>query len=89
MSVTVKKDGRTILTDKDYTNFRFKLWMSQDRSCARCKMLVSISEPYWRARSFHVHHKNGRGMGGGKRSDTFLACVGLCRDCHMKGEHGQ
>jgi hypothetical protein len=88
MSRKITKDGRTLRTGKDYTTFRYDLWFSQDGRCIRCGGIAALSEPIYRARSFHVHHKNGRGMGGSKRSDTFLKCEGLCGSCH-RIEHNQ
>ena len=78
MAIKITKDGRTIRTGKDYTAFRYELYLAQAAKCARCPVRTSLGmEPMYDS-SFHVHHVNGRGMGGGKRSDTFLACEGLC-----------
>jgi hypothetical protein len=77
---TTTKDGRTILTGRDYTEFRHDVWDAQEGRCLNCGRSVMF-DPEW----FQVHHKNGRG--GGKRTDTLEACAGLCRDCHMKA-HG-
>ena len=86
MAVKVKKDGRVVRTGKDYTAFRYELYMAQERRCADCGALTGLLLDPYLAYSFHVHHINGRGMGGGKRSDTFLACKGLCGRCH-RGKH--
>ena len=88
MSRRITKDGRVKLTGKDYTAFRYELYQSQGAQCNNCPRCTSLwMEPEYDS-SFHVHHINGRGMGGSKRSDTFLACVGLCGSCHRK-EHNQ
>jgi hypothetical protein len=87
--IKTTKDGRTIREGKDYTIFRWQLWERQTVGmCARCHKGTSLSADPEDYNSFHVHHVNGRGMGGGKRDDTFEACVGLCGACHRK-EHGQ
>ena len=84
MAVKVKKDGRVVRTGKDYTAFRYELYMSQLGKCAECGCQTSLVLDAWNSNSFHVHHVNGRGMGGGKHSDTFLACVGLCGKDHRR-----
>lgn len=88
MSRKVTKDGRTILGGKDYTEFRRQVYYAQGAQCKSCSrytfFLASMEDDY----SFHVHHTNGRGMGGGKRDDTLEAVIGLCGACHRK-EHGQ
>jgi len=88
MPIKVTKDGRTIRTGKDYTQFRVAVFMNQTAECARCKTWTALSSPLEWDSSFHVHHTNGRGMGGSKRDDTLEACEGLCGKCHRK-EHGQ
>lgn len=85
---SVTKDGRTILRGREYTAFRHEMWESQARLCARCQSYTRIDSLPEMDFSFHVHHKAGRGMGGSKRDDTFLACEGLCGKCHRK-EHNQ
>jgi len=82
MSIRVTKDGRTI------TGFRNALWFLQKYRCFDCGRMTSYTVELFFPESFHVHHKNGRGMGGGKRDDSFESCKGLCGLCHRK-EHGQ
>ena len=83
MSQWRTKDGRIILEGQHYTQFRHDIWDSQNGRCIRCGRAV-LFDPEW----FHVHHKNGRGMGGSKRNDIPSEVEGLCRNCHGK-EHNQ
>lgn len=87
MPIKITKDGRTIRTGRDYTKFRRELRDSQ-RGWCRCGLPTSLTADLRADWSFHVHHTNGRGMGGSKRDDTLKACVGLCGKCHRK-EHNQ
>jgi len=84
--IKTTKDGRTIRTGKDYTEFRGLVWTTQGGHCAKCARFTFLSHPLEWDSSFHNHHKNGRG--GGKRDDTLEACTGLCGKCHRE-EHGQ
>jgi hypothetical protein len=84
MAIKIQKDGRRILTGRDYTEFRSDMWMRQAGLCNDCGRRTSLLADVDLDFSFHVHHKNGRGMGGGRRDDTFASCVGLCRVCHEK-----
>ena len=87
MPILTKKDGRTVRTGRAYTLFRGELYNRPERP------LFSM----WPA-SLHVvavgvgrrfvHHKHGRGLGGGKRDDTFEECVGWCGKCDGK-EHNE
>lgn len=86
--IKTTKDGRTILTGKDYTRFRSRLHEQSYDLCIRCGRRALLSVPLDWDNSFHVHHKNGRGMGGSKRDDTFESCEGLCGKCHRE-EHNQ
>ena len=86
--IKVTKDKRTIRTGKDYTRFRQVVYELQGAMCGQCRIFTSMGYEPEHDYSFHVHHKNGRGMGGSKRDDTFEACTGLCGSCHRK-EHGQ
>jgi hypothetical protein len=85
--IRTTKDGRTIRSGPDYTEFRRDLWR-QNSMCSRCFRITGLHEPIESNNSFHVHHTKGRGMGGSKRDDTAKACVGLCGQCHRR-EHGQ
>lgn len=80
------KDGRTILTGKDYTAFRERVWLRDQGKCVRCRRRVSLT--LWGNDSdLHVHHKHGRGMGGGRRDDTLEECESLCARCHREEHH--
>jgi len=86
--IKTTKDGRTIRAGVDYAVFRRAIFTAQNELCIRCGRYCDIhAEPQdnW---SFHVHHKNGRGLGGGKRNDMQSECEGLCGNCHRK-EHNQ
>ena len=76
MTISVTKDGRTKLTGKHYTAFRYELWMAQNRKCIECGRVTDIQAELHRDDSFHTDHLNGRGLGGSKRDDTFKSCVG-------------
>ena len=82
--IKTTKDGRTILTGRDYTRFRERLFALQAGMCDECRGYVSLLRELEDDHSFHVHHLNGRGMGGGKRDDTLEACIGLCGKCHRE-----
>jgi len=62
MATKVKKDGRTILTGRDYTDHKRKVWEAQQRMCATCGLYVPFDHAV-------LDHEKGRGLGGGKRSD--------------------
>lgn len=88
VSVTTTKDGRTILDGRDYTRFRSELFQRQSGMCSNCPRKCCLTANHFMPHSFHVHHKHGRGMGGGKRDDTLEAVTGLCGNCHRE-VHGQ
>ena len=77
MAVKIKKDGRRILTGKDYTEFKRRVLESQGGKCAQCA--GDLAE--WAA---ELHHKHGRGLGGGFRNDEFGECEVLCHWCHRR-----
>jgi hypothetical protein len=84
--IKVTKDGRTIRTGKDYTDFRSVLWHQQMGTCAECRIDTSLTADIESDYSFHVHHIGGRGLGGSKRDDVSGKCVGLC-GLHHREEH--
>ena len=88
MSIRKTKDGRTIRTGKDYTQFRRSIWELQDGRCARTGSMTSLTAPLECAYSFHVHHIGGRGLGGSKRDDIPSKVEGLSGTEHRK-EHNQ
>ena len=88
MPIEVTKDGRTIRTKRSYSEFRYALWNKQEGRCVNCGRDTYLAVPIEWDNAFHVHHKNGRGMGGSKRDDTFESCKGWCGKCH-RIEHGQ
>ena len=88
MPIKITKDGRTIRTGKDYTQFRIEMHAERLGSCWECGRDTFLDVPLDWDNSFHVDHTNGRGMGGGKRDDTKKACRGLCGFDHRR-KHGQ
>jgi hypothetical protein len=86
--IKTTKDARTIRTGKHYTEFRILLFYHQHSLCKRCGRWTSLEADILSDSSFHVHHVNGRGLGGGKRDDTIKSCEGLCGACH-RSEHNQ
>jgi len=87
MTIVLKKDGRTILTGKHYTKLRESVWLSFAGRCVNCMRYVNLM-PCGTDADMHLHHKNGRGMGGSKRNDVIEECEALCAACHRK-EHNQ
>lgn len=81
------KDGRTILTGAQYSALRERVWIRDRGKCVRCERRVSLTQHGF-SDDMHLHHKNGRGMGGGKRDDTEEATQSLCAACHRE-EHNQ
>lgn len=88
MPIKATKDGRVIRTGKAYTDFRAHMHRRQNCLCNRCGRYTSLTSDLMSDHSFHVHHRDGRGMGGSKRDDTFESCEGICGKDHRK-EHGQ
>lgn len=87
--ISTTKDGRTKRTGKDYTAFRYELWLSQEKKCIDCGRLTNLQSDLHSDDSFHTDQTAGRGMGGAKRDDTFLACKGKCGRCHRIKHHQQ
>lgn len=67
------------LSPYEYAGQKRRVWHKQGQGCAHCFKGIALAE-------MHLHHKDGRGLGGGKRND--LKTIGLCEGCHQK-EHGQ
>ena len=55
MATKIKKDGRTILTGRDYTKHKLEIWESQGRCCASCGLYLSFSDA-------HFDHQKGEGL---------------------------
>ena len=72
----------------DYVKFRIDVAELQEHKCAECGRYIFFHHEMEADDSVHLHHKNGRGMGGSKRDDTFAAVVALCGACHRTA-HGQ
>lgn len=66
------------LSPAAYATQRRRRWEMQGRACT-CGKGISLEQG-------ELHHKEGRGMGGGRRND--LRTVMLCQDCHRK-KHNQ
>src|SRR3954471_22791187 len=86
--IKTTKDGRTIRTGSHYTEFRTLLFYHQHGRCLECRRATNLESDIEYDDSFHVDHRDGRGMGGSKRDDTIKACDGLCGKCHRK-KHNQ
>jgi 5-methylcytosine-specific restriction endonuclease McrA len=87
MSVRLTHDGRTILKGTDYSKFRESIWRRDMGRCVRCTRPVSLV--IWGNDSdMHLHHRNGRGMGGSLHNDVSEEVETLCSVCH-RIEHGQ
>lgn len=93
MAIEISKDGRTKLTGKHYTEFRRWLWFQQESACLRCCALTSLHVDLEYDQSFHVSHRESRGMGGSFRDDVIgpnkgQVEGGICGRCH-RFEHNQ
>lgn len=89
--IKVTKDGRTIRSGKDYTEFRKLVFHEQKGRCFTCGAWTNLEAPFEAAGSFHLNHLNGRrGLGGSKRNDVIIDHKGIrqvqgdCGDCHRK-----
>jgi hypothetical protein len=85
--IKTTKDGRTIRTGKDYTAFRREVYEMQSGRCVRCIRTTSLEADILSDYSFHVHHRDGRGMGGSKRDDVPSKVEGLCGKDHRLEHH--
>ena len=88
--IKTTKDGRTIRTEKDYTEWRREMWGQQGGACQSCGRPTNLSVPIEYPNSFHCHHIYGRG--GGKRDDVRFRgekqmCRGDCGACHREVHH--
>ena len=77
----VTKSGNVILRGKAYDALKLEKWIGQGHRCADCHGDLDFAFA-------ELHHKKGRGMNGGKRSDTREATKLLCHSCHGKYEAG-
>ena len=90
MAEQITKDGRRILTGRQYSAFRHSLFKMQNGQCASCGRATDLKVQNTADYSFQVHHVKGR---GGKRNDDVHTahkpgCVGWCGKCHRM-HHGQ
>lgn len=72
----IMRDGRVILSPKDYQKRREEIWEAQSGECADCREAVNLT-------GMHLHHVRSRGMAGGKRDDRRENLKGLCCSCHF------
>lgn len=79
--IRTTKDGRTILTGIHYTEFRRAIYERAGQQCELCGKGLFYA-------TMELHHRNGRGMGGGKRDDIPDEVLGICLGCH-RAEHNQ
>lgn len=87
VSIIIKKDGRTILSGKDYTSLRNRVYLRDRGRCQVCGIRTCI-EQTGRDDDMHLAHLIPRRMGGGSRDDTMENTVTKCAACHRK-EHNQ
>jgi 5-methylcytosine-specific restriction endonuclease McrA len=87
MPVKTTHDGRTILTGPDYQRLRERVWLLDRGRCVQCGRQTSLTLHGF-DNDMNLHHKRGRGMGGGRRDDTETSTETLCAKCH-RGEHNQ
>lgn len=66
------------LAGRAYTELKRKKLEAQASECGDCGRILRIGQS-------HLHHRSGRGMGGGKRDD--LDTILLCEHCHMFERH--
>ena len=91
--IEIRKDGRTIRTGNDYTEFRKQIFDAQRGRCFECGAWTNLEAPIEFAGSFHIHHRGSRGMGSSFRDDVIgpkkgQVVGGFCRVCHGR-IHGQ
>jgi len=72
-------EGREKLTPYQWRKRREELCTQAHGRCQRCTYPTTLSEG-------HAHHKERRGLGGGKRNDSLSNLEWLCQSCHIK-EH--
>jgi hypothetical protein len=80
MGIKLTKEGRTILSGRDYTEHKRGVYERQGGKCADC----GFGFPYNR---MEFHHFGGRGLGGSKRDDLSPLNRMLCggpQGCHEK-----
>lgn len=68
---------RVQLSPEAYQDLKRRVYVRQGGRCAGCG----------RARQLDLHHKRGRGVGGGYRRDTDEDTVGICSECHPKWDN--
>jgi len=89
MSIKKTKDGRTIRTGKEYTDFRRQLYDKQKRLCIKCGRVTRLDISIYFGNSFHVAHRGSRGMGSAIRDDVVgekrgQVEGGKCGACHRE-----
>ena len=65
---------RVVLENEAYRALCRRVFARQQGKCGHCS----------KARQLQLHHRRGRGMGGGFRDDTEENTIGLCWECHPK-----
>lgn len=63
-------DLRVVLSPEEYRALSVKKYVLQEGRCARCGKVKPLQ----------LHHKHGRGIGGGKRNDEDSELC--CQKCH-------
>jgi hypothetical protein len=94
MPIKLTKDGRTILTGREYSEFRRDLFYRQRGCCIECGRVTIFNADIDSDFAFHVAHRGSRGMGGGIRDDVVgekrgQVKGGMCGKCHRESHHQQ
>lgn len=71
-----KNSTRVVLGQAEYLELKQRVYVRQRGRCAGCG----------RARELQLHHKRGRGIGGGYRRDVDDEVEGLCWECHPEAD---
>jgi len=87
MPIRTTKDGRQILTGKDYTELRIRVYTRDRGRCIVCGVRTRIEQGGY-DNDMHLCHVIPRRMGGGSRDDTMENTVTKCAACH-RTEHNQ
>lgn len=71
--------GQVKLPPSKYRKHKQRVIEHQVERCRKCGRKIDMN-------SSHLHHRGGRGIGGGKRDDRKVRA--LCIDCHREVHGG-